>query len=126
MRAGLEMALRPIWVGGVGGWLESWEQKRLGGVEAAEGEELLACFLEKNVSVQRGCGEGAEDRSNLKSDPQEHEREAGKEAAVAGEGGSTVGKWWWCGGGAEQGARWAWWPAKAAKEEGRKGGEEAC
>lgn len=87
--------------------------------------ELLVYFLGKNVLVRGGCGEAAVDRSNLKSDPREHEREVGKEVAVVvAEGGSMVGKWW-CGG-AEQGARWAWWPAKEAKGEGRKGGEEAC
>lgn len=126
MRAGLERALRPIWVGGVAGWLDSWGLKRLGGVEGAVGGELLVCFLGKNVLVRGGRGEVAEDRSNLKSDPREHEREVGKAEAVvaAAEGGSMVGKWW-CGG-AEQAARWAWWPAKEAKGEGRKGGEEAC
>lgn len=123
-RAGLERALRTIWVGGVGGWLDSWGPKRLGGVEGAVGGELLVCFLGKNALVRGGCGEAAADRSNLKSDPREHEREVGKEAAVAAEGGSMVGKWG-CGG-AEQGARWAWRPAKEAKGEGRKGGEEAC
>lgn len=127
MRAGLERALRPIWVGGVAGWLDSWGLKRLGGVEGAVGGELLVCFLGKNVLVRGGRGEAAEGRSNLKSDPREHEREVGKAAeavVAAAEGGSMVGKWW-CGG-AEQAARWAWWPAKEAKGEGRKGGEEAC
>lgn len=76
--------------------------------------------------------EGAEDRSNPKSDPREHEREVGKVAVVVvvvAEGASTVGKWWRGGGdgcGAEQGARWAWWPVKEAEEEGKKGAEEAC
>lgn len=107
----------------MGGWLDSWGLKRLGGVEGAVGGELLVCFLEKNMVVRDGCGEAVEDRSNLKSDPRKHEKEVDKEAVVAVEGGSMVGKWW-CGG-AEQGARWAWWPAEA-KGEGRKGGEEAC
>lgn len=56
--------------------------------------------------VQGGCEEGVADRSNLKSDPQEREREVGKEEVEVAEEGSTVGKWW-CGGSAEQGARWA-------------------
>lgn len=44
--------------------------------------------------VQGGYEEGAADRSNLKSDPQEHEREVGKEEEVeVVVEGSTIGKW---------------------------------
>lgn len=74
--------------------------------------------------VPCGSEEGAVDRSNLKSDPQEGEMEVGKVEVEVAEEGSTIGKW--CGGNAEQGARWAWRPVKEAKEGGRKGVVEAC
>lgn len=75
--------------------------------------------------VQGGWEEVAADRSSLKSDPQECEREVGRAEVEVAEGQRTAGKWW-CGGSAEQGARWAWRPVKEAKEGGRKGVGEAC
>lgn len=107
------------------GWTESWGLKRLAGAEEAEeevGEESQVRFLEKTTWARGGWEEGAADRSNPESVPQEREREAGKAEVEVAEEGSTVGEWR-CGG---WGTRRAWQPGKEAKEAGRKGAGEAC
>lgn len=107
------------------GWTESWGLKRLAGVEEEVGEESQVRFLQKNAWARGGWEEGAADRSNRWSAPQEREQEAGKAEVEAAEEGWTVGEWR-CGGSAGWGTRWAWQPGKEAKEAGRKGAGEAC